>query len=177
MARCSSLSVTNVNCWPLTVRTCQRSPVSSAPSGRSGAAHFELVAAVGASHRRPATADERVVELVLGFAPLALNVHRRGAFPREDRRAPDYTRDPPKSIRPLVTRSSRDLMKAARGVRAQEGPRPRTAAQLGRACLRRATADDGAFVNHGAHRRTRRHDRTLVFPPAPRRGDRALERG
>src|ERR1700678_4357980 len=34
-----------------------------------GAAHLELMPAVGAPHRRPATADEGVVELVLGFAP------------------------------------------------------------------------------------------------------------
>ena len=38
-------------------------------------AHLELVAAVGAPHRRAAPADERVVELVLGLAALALDVH------------------------------------------------------------------------------------------------------
>src|SRR5262249_7089817 len=40
---------------------------------------LELVPAVGALHGRSAPAHERVVELVLGVAPLALNVHRRGS--------------------------------------------------------------------------------------------------
>src|ERR1019366_3440704 len=40
------------------------------------AANLELVTARRAANRRSTPADERVVELVLGFAPLALNVHR-----------------------------------------------------------------------------------------------------
>jgi hypothetical protein len=40
------------------------------------AADLELVSAVRAAHGRAAPANEGVVELVLGLAALALNVHR-----------------------------------------------------------------------------------------------------
>ena len=40
------------------------------------AANLELMAARRAANGRSTPADERVVELILGFAPLALNVHR-----------------------------------------------------------------------------------------------------
>jgi hypothetical protein len=45
---------------------------------------LELVPAVGALHRRSTTAHERVVELVLGVAPLALDVHREGRSGRAE---------------------------------------------------------------------------------------------
>ena len=51
-----------------------------------GPAHLELVTAARTAHRRPPATDEGVVELVLGLAALALNVHRlvaRGACMRE----------------------------------------------------------------------------------------------
>ena len=43
------------------------------------ATDLELMSAVRAAYGGPAGADERVIELILGFAPLALNVHRRVA--------------------------------------------------------------------------------------------------
>ena len=45
--------------------------------------NLELVPTVGALHGRPTTADQRVVELVLRVAPLALDVHR--AIPKVSR--------------------------------------------------------------------------------------------
>jgi hypothetical protein len=56
-------------------------------------ADLELEAAIGALHRRTAPAHERVVELVLGLTPLALDVHREafGGLYATRLREPDPT--------------------------------------------------------------------------------------
>jgi hypothetical protein len=59
----------------LAARSLDQPSVAGAVTGL-GATDLELVAAARASNGRPATAHERVVELILGLAALALNVHR-----------------------------------------------------------------------------------------------------
>jgi hypothetical protein len=51
-------------------------PIGRVGTGRGRlSAHLELMAALRAPNRGAAPAYERVVELVFGFAPLALDVH------------------------------------------------------------------------------------------------------